>query len=92
MKRILILLLILGTTLPAAALTPAEATPRLFESHSADPSPFDTPSFAPKKAEKRSVLTDTLIRKTQPVKQHFLPTRRRIDREINKLKFAYKGR
>lgn len=37
------------------------------------------------------MLTDTLIRKTQPVKQHFLPTRRRIDREINKLKFAYKG-
>lgn len=49
MKRILILLLILGTTLPAAALTPAEATPRLFESHSTDPSPFDTPSFAPKR-------------------------------------------
>ena len=24
-------------------------------------------------------------------KRHFLPTRRRIDREINKLKFAYKG-
>lgn len=91
MKRILILLLILGTALPAAALTPVETAARLFETHSADPSPFDTPSFAPKKAEKRSVLTDTLIRKTQPVKQHFLPTRRRIDREINKLKFAYKG-
>ena len=27
----------------------------------------------------------------QVTKRHFLPTRRRIDREINKLKFAYKG-
>ena len=27
----------------------------------------------------------------QPREQRFLPTRRRIDREINKLKFAYKG-
>ena len=32
-----------------------------------------------------------LSRKSRNTGKHFLPTRRRIDREINKLKFAYKG-
>ena len=30
-------------------------------------------------------------RQKRPKEQRFLPTRKRIDREINKLKFAYKG-
>lgn len=33
----------------------------------------------------------TKISAPEPVKQRFLPTRRRMDREINKIKYAYRG-
>ena len=42
---------------------------------------FATPAPSPIAAEKQK----------RPKEQRFLPTRKRIDREINKLKFAYKG-
>ena len=42
---------------------------------------FATPVPSPIAAEKQK----------RPKEQRFLPTRKRIDREINKLKFAYKG-
>lgn len=37
-----------------------------------------------------TIITDSLGN-TRFKEKHFLPTRRRIDREVNKLKFAYKG-
>ena len=67
---------------PAADPTAAEETAALAGEIPADTAALqlsDAATVAPSAAPAR------------PVKQRFLPTSRRIDREINKIKYAYKG-
>ena len=75
MKRIFHILAALCIALPALGQSRAEDSFTAAETPAADPLSGETLTDA-------SVITQ---------KQHFLPTRRRIDREINKIKFAYKG-
>ena len=68
------------TAAPAAEQTATPAAAQTSENlQTADA--FATPAPSPIAAEKQK----------RPKEQRFLPTRKRIDREINKLKFAYKG-
>lgn len=71
-----ILLLLLSISTATAAVA---ETPQLFPTEPAT-------LLAAKDATASSTLPATT-----PVKQRFLPTRRRMDREIDKIKFAYKG-
>ena len=87
MKRILLSMLSTGAVLAAVAETP------LATDASADfrtTSGFDCTADDGREALPTAVQAD---RTQLPAasKKHFLPTRRRIDREIDKLKFAYKG-
>ena len=75
MKRIFHILAALCIALPALGQSRAEDSFTAAETPTANPLSGETLTDA-------SVITQ---------KQHFLPTRRRIDREINKIKFAYKG-
>lgn len=89
MKRILLSILSSGIVLAAAAETPLAPDGAVdFRVMPLPASPADTMVRAHEhlsrlKAEEEAVQ----LRR----KQRFLPTRRRIDREIDKLKFAYKG-
>ena len=68
------------TAAPAAEQTATPAAAQTSENlQTADA--FATPAPSPIAAD----------RQKRPKEQRFLPTRKRIDREINKLKFAYKG-
>ena len=78
MKRILHILAALCIALPALGQSRSE-TPRIPTEGRAADSLSTLPA---------GELTDPSV--ITP-KQHFLPTRRRIDREIDKIKFAYKG-
>lgn len=75
MKRILLFLFALAATAAAAAETPSSTEPA---------TGVPTADAAP-----TALLP--LATEVPRTKQRFLPTRRRMDREINKLKFAYKG-
>ena len=80
-------------------------TAQAVESASEKPGENETPATAVNRATPRPAASgkaDTLQKSRQAAsiaaappkaapKQRFLPTRRRIDREINKLKFTYKG-
>lgn len=77
MKRFISILLTLCLALPAAAQYVSEGSDR----------PADNSTAAPV-AETPELTSATSV---SGRKQRFLPTRRRIDREINKLKFAYRG-
>ena len=80
MKHIAYLLLFaLGLTLPAAAQAVSDAAPLPTAGHS------DTLRL------RNGLSAQAALPTAKTQKQRFLPTRRRIDREINKLKFAYKG-
>ena len=78
MKRIFHILAALCIALPALGQSRAEGSFAVAGAPAADPL----------SALPGETLTDASVI-TQ--KQHFLPTRRRIDREIDKIKFAYKG-
>ena len=94
MKRILFTtILFTGMTLAASAGIPAAEAPE-----NACPPPEQAISDADstgrsERARKRKELRTDLERqrKDADVKERFLPTRKRIDREIDKIKFAYKG-
>ena len=94
MKRILFTtILFTGMTLAASAGIPAAEAPE-----HACPAPEQAISDADstgrsERARKRKELRTDLERqrKDADVKERFLPTRKRIDREIDKIKFAYKG-
>ena len=80
MKHIAYLLFFaLGLTLPAAAQAVSDAAPLPTAGHS------DTLRL------RNGLSAQAALPTAKTQKQRFLPTRRRIDREINKLKFAYKG-
>ena len=95
MKRILFLtILFTGMTLAATAGSPATEAPAT-ESPAPTPeaAPADTLRYRSERARKRKELRTDLERqrKAADVEERFLPTRKRIDREIDKIKFAYKG-
>lgn len=79
MKRLLLLLAataFTGLTVPGFA-SPAEGLGR---------------DSVPAGNDAEGRVTDmTKVAAPEPVKQRFLPTRRRMDREINKIKYAYRG-
>ena len=90
-----------GQALPAvqrAATAAVEETPSGNED-TVPPETSDTPGTGTEAtAETTSGLAAETMPAAMPAEKHkrpqverFLPTRRRIDREINKLKFAYKG-
>lgn len=83
MKRFILLLLSIGLAQTSFAARPAhaEATPA--------PAPLDMPALPTATTE--PAAADTLAAGHKAGKQRFLPTRRRIDREIDRVKFAYKG-
>ncbi|MEG1622575.1 MAG: hypothetical protein RR330_04310 [Alistipes sp.] len=85
MKHIITLLLLLSTVSTSWAQQPI--------TENITTCPIDTTLF-PKIEASTVIVTDTTqIAKAEKEarRRHFLPMRRRIDREINKNKFAYKG-
>ncbi len=85
MKRIIALLLASGVVFTAAAETPQDQTPLTLDRQIEWSD--STMSGRTYIASLREAERDTPFGR----KKRFLPTRRRMDREINKLKFAYKG-
>ncbi len=79
MKRIILFLLSTGFLTAVRAEMPQTAT------ETATPAPIVAADAAPLAGQQLDAQRAALR------KQRFLPTRRRMDREINKLKFAYKG-
>lgn len=92
MKRFLILLLSVALTTTLRAQAPAAADrPAAPAASAADSAAVGS---APRQTGTRTTRTDRTTldaRRAQLRKQRFLPTKRRMDREINKLKYAYKG-
>ena len=86
MKRIILLLLTTCTVAAARAEKPRFADQRQATPTTAVTTVTTTATTA---AESGSQQLDRA--RAELRKQRFLPTRRRMDREINKLKFAYKG-
>ncbi len=80
MKSYLLILVSLIFALPAVAATPTESLEAAIAA--------DTLQGG---REKITALKATEANSPFRNKRHFLPTRRRMDREINKIKFAYKG-
>ena len=94
MKRILLTILSAGVVMTAAAETPLVDSENTLFATSAESS-LET-SIATNirntfSGETVTSTTSAITTSQQPISQRFLPTRRRIDREINKVKFAYKG-
>ena len=84
MKRIILLLLTACTVAAARA-----EKPRFADQRQATPSVTTVTTTTTTAAESDSQRLER--ERAELRKQRFLPTRRRMDREINKLKFAYKG-
>ncbi len=104
MKRILILLFAIGSVHAVSAQTPAAAAESetaadaaaasvavVAEPAAAVPDVAAGPEIAAAEAAAEPKAPKNAATETKKSRKHFLPTRRRIDREIDRLKFAYKG-
>lgn len=91
MKRILFTILLSGITLAAAAETPV--VPEAAAEHRSEAAfAADTLHHADRTRRRRELRTELeQQRKASEGQPRFLPTRKRMDREIDKIKFAYKG-
>lgn len=95
MKRILFTILLTGITLAATAGTPTrgpiheESRPAAGQTAAA----ADTTARSDRARRRKELRTDLERQRMASTQgeQRFLPTRKRIDREIDKIKFAYKG-
>lgn len=98
MKRILLTILSTGVVMTAAAETPLIDNENTFFATTSVENSLETAiatnlrnTFSGDVTTDTTTAVKTSTTSQQPSNQRFLPTRRRIDREINKLKFAYKG-
>ena len=92
MKRILFTrILLTGMTLAASAGIPAaEAPENVYPAPEQAISDADSTGRSERARKRKELRTDLeRQRKDADVKERFLPTRKRIDREIDKIKFAY---
>ncbi len=101
MKRILFLLFAIGSVHAVSAQTPAAAAESetaasaaavtASEPAAAVPDVAAGTEIAAAEAAAEPKAPKNAATETKKSRKHFLPTRRRIDREIDRLKFAYKG-
>ena len=79
------------TAAPAAAIAPAAAGTLSTGNAPAAEAPASEAAVPADGQKQLQALKAAEVQSPIRGKKQFLPTRRRIDREINKLKFAYKG-
>ncbi len=98
MKRILLTILSTGVVMTAAAETPLIDNENALLNNTPVENSLETAiatnlrnTFSGDMATGTTAAVKTSTTSRQQTTQRFLPTRRRIDREIDKLKFAYKG-